>query len=235
MFDSTFWKNYFTVYDVLNLAAPYQELMAELERELELKSDDIVLDVGSGTGNLLTRIKGKCKKIIGIDNSQEGITIHKSKDSKAEVIFYDITKGLPFPDAYFLKVVSNNTLYTLLQDQQIALMKEIHRVMKPGGKIVISNVKKNYRPIRIYSAHISKSIKQEGLFETLFLSLKIIIPTIKIFYYNNKIKKAGATRAYHFLSAREQEELLKNAGFANISKAKAVYAGQAILHVAYKI
>lgn len=54
MFDSTFWKQYFTVYDALNLAAPYQELMAELEKELELKPDDIVLDVGSGTGNLLT-------------------------------------------------------------------------------------------------------------------------------------------------------------------------------------
>ena len=49
--DEKFWEKYFKVYDVLNVVIPYKELMAELEKELDLKQDDVVLDVGSGTGN----------------------------------------------------------------------------------------------------------------------------------------------------------------------------------------
>ena len=38
MLDEKFWAKYFKVYDVLNLCIPYQELMAELEKELDLNS-----------------------------------------------------------------------------------------------------------------------------------------------------------------------------------------------------
>jgi len=65
MLDQKFWAKYFKVYDILNIVIPYQELLSELERELDLNNDDVVLDVGSGTGNLMFRIKGRCKKIIG--------------------------------------------------------------------------------------------------------------------------------------------------------------------------
>ena len=113
MLNQKFWAKYFKVYDILNIVIPYQELLYELERELDLNSNDVVLDVGSGTGNLMFKIKGKCKKIIGLDFSEEGIKIHKLKDPQAEVLFCDITQKIPFSDGYFSKIVSNNVIYTL--------------------------------------------------------------------------------------------------------------------------
>ncbi|MEK7664836.1 MAG: class I SAM-dependent methyltransferase [Patescibacteria group bacterium] len=79
MLDQKFWEEYFKVYDVLNIVVPYQELMTALENEFDLSHDDIVLDVGSGTGNLMIKINGKCKRAIGLDFSEAGINIKNGK------------------------------------------------------------------------------------------------------------------------------------------------------------
>lgn len=230
-----FWEKYFKVYDVLNIVIPYQELMAELEKELDLNQDDIVLDVGSGTGNFMIRIKNKCKKIFGLDFSEAGIKIHKSKDSPTKVILCDITQKFPFSDNYFSKIVSNNTIYTLTEKQQNFTLSEMYRVLKLNGKIVVSNIKKDYSPFEIYLKHISKSIKEIGFSKTSFLIVKLLNPTLRMFYYNAKIKKNGLTNCYHFLNDITQKELLKQAGFKNISETKYVFTNQAIMNSGYKL
>ena len=235
MLNEKFWEKYFKVYDVLNIIEPYQKLMEELENELGLKNNDIVLDVGSGTGNLMTKIKNKCKKTIGIDYSKEGQKIHRTKDRLAEIYLCDITKKFPFSDNYFSKIVSNNTIYTLTSEQQDSVLSEIYRVLMPKGKFVISNVKKGYSPIKIYSRHILQSIKKIGFSKTIFLILKMLIPTLKMFYYNAIIKKSGGTNHYYFLSQDEQKKLLKKSGFTKISKTKYVYADQAVMNSCYKL
>lgn len=233
MLDQKFWEKYFKVYDVLNIVIPYQELLAELEKELDLNREDVVLDVGSGTGNLMMRLKGKCKKIVGLDFSEEGIKIHKNKDLNAEAILCDITKEIPFPDNYFSKIVSNNVIYTLNSENQKKALSEIYRVLKPGGKLVISNVKKGFSPVKIYSDHISKSIKKLGLAKTVALFFKLAVPTIKMFFYNARIKNSGATQ-YNFFNTGEQKKILEKSGFINVSKEKTVYSDQAIMNSCYK-
>ncbi|OGZ64220.1 MAG: hypothetical protein A2812_03410 [Candidatus Staskawiczbacteria bacterium RIFCSPHIGHO2_01_FULL_36_16] len=235
MLDQKFWAKYFKVYDILNIVIPYQELMAELEKELDLKANDIVLDVGSGTGNFINRIKNKYLKVVGIDNSEEGIKITKSKNNNFELFFHDINKKLPFSDGYFTKIVSNNTIYTLNREQQKKVLSEIYRILKPGGKFVISNVKKGFSPVKIYIDHILKSIKKEGIIRTVILFFSLIIPTLKMFYYNVKIKNSGLSNQYNFFDLGEQKKILQEIGFLNISKDKLVYSNQAIMNSCYKL
>jgi ubiquinone/menaquinone biosynthesis C-methylase UbiE len=52
MLTHTFWNRYFKVYDVLNYVIPYQELLKEIVKEVEVKEGDLILDAGVGTGNL---------------------------------------------------------------------------------------------------------------------------------------------------------------------------------------
>ena len=234
MLDERFWRDYFKVYDILNLVIPYQNLMTDLERALELEADDVVLDVGSGTGNLMIKIKNKCKEVVGVDYSQEGIEIHKLKDLSASVIVHNVVDKLPFPDNYFSKIVSNNTIYTLTESQQMLVLSEIHRVMRPGGKFVISNVKKEFSPFRIYFEHFLSSVKQSGFFKSIFLIFRMIMPTLKMFYYNNKIKKNGFIE-YNFFEHDEQKDFLMKTGFQNVSEDEYVYAKQAIMNTGYKL
>jgi len=234
MLSQKFWEKYFKVYDVLNIVIPYQELISELEKDLDLNQGDIVLDVGSGTGNLMMRLKDKCKKIIGLDFSETGIKIHKAKDSLAEVICCDITKKLPFPDEYFSKVVSNNVIYTLNKEDQKKVVSEIYRVLKPEGKFVISNVRKDFSPVKIYLDHISKSIRNIGVTKTIVMFFSLVMPTAKMFYYNIKIKNSGATKQYNFFVPGEQKIFLEKNGFGKVSEEKFIYSNQAIMNNCYK-
>jgi ubiquinone/menaquinone biosynthesis C-methylase UbiE len=231
MLDSKFWKKYFEVYDVLNLLIPYQELLETICDELDIKPGEKILEAGCGTGNLALKIKERGAEVIGLDNCKEALEIYKKKDPNAKVVLADLREKLPFPDNYFDKIASNNTLYAIPKEKQLDTLKEFYRILKPGGKIVMANLKKGWRSEKIYISGIKKNLKKEGSCSTFLKIIKMIIPTIKVFYYNYFIKKETQ---YYFCDFNEQKELLKRAGFKEISETKLVYANEAILNSAFK-
>ncbi|PJA02414.1 hypothetical protein COX73_00885 [bacterium (Candidatus Gribaldobacteria) CG_4_10_14_0_2_um_filter_36_18] len=234
MLDSNFWANYFKVYDVLNLLIPYQELLETICDELEIKPGEKILEAGCGTGNLALKIKERGAKVVGLDNCQEALDIYRKKDPTAELVLADLAKKLPFPDNYFDKIASNNTLYAVPREKRDQLMKESLRILKPGGKIVLANMREGWKPINVYIDHIKKDIKIFGLLVVFLKVIKNIIPTIKMFYYNNKALKADKVGTFSFFKFDEQGSLLIKNGFKNVSKNIYVYSGQAILNSAKK-
>lgn len=231
MLDSKFWAKYFKVYDVLNLLIPYQELLETICDELEIKPGEKILEAGCGTGNLALKIKERGAEVIGLDNCQEALDIYQKKDPEAKLVLADLREKLPFPDNYFDKIASNNTLYIILKEKQLNTLKELYRVLKPNGKIVLSNLKKGWKSWKIYIRGVNDNFKKEGVYFTFLKIIKMIIPTLKIFYYNYLIKKESK---YHFCDFNEQKELLKQSGFKKVSETKLVYAEQAILNSAFK-
>lgn len=234
MLNSNFWNKYFKVYDVLNLVIPYQELLDEITKEADIKKEDLVLDAGIGTGNLVPLLEKQEAKVIGLDFSQEALTICKKKNPNTQVILHDLTQKLPFLDNYFDKIISNNALYNIPREKRLETIIELKRVLKPGGKIVISNLHKGFKPIKIYLATIKENIKRFGFFNTIKLILKMFIPTIKMFYYNFFIQKEHRFSKQNLFDFDEQKEFLEKAGLRNISETKLVYARQSILNSAIK-
>lgn len=221
-----FWKKYFRVYDVLNLLIPYQELLNSLVNDLHIKPGDKVLEAGCGTGNLALKIKQKGAEVVGIDYSKEALDIYKSKDKSVDVKQHDLTEKLPFPDESFDKIASNNVLYAIPQKYHSGIMKEFHRVLKPGGHIAMSNLRKGWSPYNIYKNGVKASAEKDGLLAAILLVTKVLIPTIKIFYYNASLQTAEKN---HFFKKGEQKQLLKEAGFKKVNDEKEVYAKQALL------
>lgn len=231
MSDSKFWAKYFKVYDVLNLLIPYQELLETICDELEIRPNEKILEAGCGTGNLALKIKERGATVVGLDNYKEALDIYRRKDPTAELVLADLKEKLPFPDNYFDKIASNNTLYIIPKEKQLDSLKELYRILKPGGKIVLANLKKGWRSGKIYISGIKKNLKREGFYSTFLKTIKMVIPTIKVFYYNYLIKKEAQ---YYFCDFNEQRDLLKKTGFREISKTKLVYADEAILNSAFK-
>ena len=99
--------------------------------------------MGCGTGNYTIELARRGADVIGIDRSEEMLIWAKQKvrNERLKVNFQAAdAMDLPFPDSSFDGVVSNGLL-CFLKEPEMALM-EMHRVLKPGGRIVIGVLNK---------------------------------------------------------------------------------------------
>lgn len=234
MLTKTFWKKYFKEYDLLNLLLPYQETLKLIAVRLKVQRGDKILDAGSGTGNLSLLLEKLGADVVGLDSSSAGLDIHKQKSMTAKLLEHDLTKPLPFANGYFDKICSNNTLYTIPPILRRKVISELHRILRGGGLLVVSNLQVSFSPLRIYKSHLLESSRTKGILKTLMTACRLLAPTIKIFYYNQLIKRENISGEYAFFRAGEQKELLLNAGFKTVSDDEITYAGQAVLNVAIK-
>lgn len=108
----------------------------DLKKKTKLK----ILDLGCGYGRLSKPLLLKYPKIktFGIDISKNYVNLYnKSLSPRGRAFEGDITK-LKFKDDYFDGVFMVTTLMYLTDPlEQLKAIKEIFRVLKPGGKLVI--------------------------------------------------------------------------------------------------
>ena len=232
--DQQFWEKYFLTYDLLNEVIPYQNLMNDLIRVLEVEKGDLIFDAGSGTGNLCILLKEYGAHPTGYDFSKKAIKIHLMKDQNAEVYYGDLTNKLLFPDNYFDKVVSNNVIYTIDRRIRLSIFKEIYRVLKINGKFVIANVHTGFNPLMIFKDHINHSLKINGIKKTAINLITKSNAIWKLFYYSYLIIRKDKNGKYAFVEKNEQRDLLTQAGFRNIADTISTYAKQSYIDVGIK-
>ncbi len=90
-----------------------------------------ILDLGCGDGQLTARIAAEGVDIRGIDASAAMVAAARQRGIAADEA---IAEQLPFSDATFDAVFSNAALHWVRG--QDAMMSEVHRVLKPGGRFV---------------------------------------------------------------------------------------------------
>lgn len=231
MIGPKFWRKYFKVYDILNLLPVYSQLLSVLRAELDAKQGELILDAGSGTGNLSLGISEAGGWVVALDYCREALESHRSKGDHGGLILADLAKELPFVDNCFDKVVSNNVLYTLSADDQRVTLMELHRVLKAGGKIILANPRTGQNPLSMGLNVIADNVQADGLWTTAKKIVTLMPGLIKMAYYNWKLETENQ---HHRFSLDEQRALLEDVGFFEVTETKLVYAGQSVLNSAYK-
>ena len=133
--------------DVRTTASDYQLREIEIDTAAAYMHNGMVtLDVGCGLGYAVTqyarRYDGVCHGIDYSENMIAGASelLHKNDPTIASRVHFQhasVTE-LPFADDHFDVVTSHRCLMALLDwEKQKSALTEIHRVLKPGGVLVL--------------------------------------------------------------------------------------------------
>jgi ubiquinone/menaquinone biosynthesis C-methylase UbiE len=107
----------------------------EVVRRAGLRRGELVLDVGTGTGNALVAATGEGRTLVGLDASPAMLAIARQRVAGAVLVVGDFA-AMPFPDGEFEAIVSTHAL--LFADDRVAVLREVRRVARAGARLSLS-------------------------------------------------------------------------------------------------
>lgn len=139
-------------YDIQYANPKYKLKYHTLLKQLNPQAENIILDLGAGTGVLTKSYMNKCKCIVAVDFSLQSLIELGKKVNDINVnsihLVHADASFLPLRKGIFDKVVSNDLLEHIPSDKlRRAVIKQIYDVLREEGELTLSAYHLNFSKI----------------------------------------------------------------------------------------
>lgn len=133
----------------------YRELLCEAIKEYRGKNFKNILDIGCGIGSFIEAIKMFNFNILALEGSKIGLEVCSKKNINCKNFILSKNNALPFDNQSFSFVLMNQVIEHLTKEDGKYYIKEIIRILEPGGVCIIKSPSKyckiwNTDPHHIY-------------------------------------------------------------------------------------
>lgn len=113
-------------------AAVFGEQLIRLARKYGLAKRSLALDFGCGPGHLLNKLESKGFRCVGLEFSRESAAKARTRATEVVTSPSELSAGT-FDFVFFIETIEH-----LDDNQLVASLAEIRRVLKPGGRVLIT-------------------------------------------------------------------------------------------------
>lgn len=134
------------VYDAWTYFTESRSLRAALDRAA-IHHEESVLEVAVGTGIAFRELlrRNPSGRNVGIDLTEAMLHRARQKAERSGATFELLradARSLPFPDGTFDVVMNNNMLGVVPDAMVEPILSEMHRVLRPGGRLLVVTMKR---------------------------------------------------------------------------------------------
>lgn len=149
------WRAFFENTDSLLLANfpdpdETQFEVAALQRLVPLRKSDLIADICCGMGRHLLPLAAQGYDLVGLDASTMMLTLAREAGRMAGLrlrLVHGLAQALPFADASFDVILNlfNSFGYLATVTDDVAVLRETARCLKPGGRFLLDTRNKKYQ------------------------------------------------------------------------------------------
>ncbi len=137
--DAAFWDEVFAGLEVVEVAAEEHwigRVLVDAEARVALAGQ--VLELGCGLGWDTRWLVQAGGQITAVDGSAVALERLAAALPGPDYVHHRLPAPLPFPDAAFDAVVAGLSLHYFPWRDTLAIMQEVHRVLRPGGLLMLA-------------------------------------------------------------------------------------------------
>ena len=213
------WSLYSASYDrVLQNFPPYHRLIADAVAVVP-GTNRSVADLGAGTGNVTAALLEAGHRVTAVENNVAMLDRLRAKHHAAAtltVVKSSVERLQVLKSGSFDAAVLVNVLYAV--SNPLACLREVHRILKPGGVLAFSTTHKGTRLDALLDA-IKDHLQDVGMYDKLESDYERLREV-------NKYIEGTIARRY---TVEEYSEWTRIAGFTMLAPPKSTYLDAVIL------
>ena len=156
------------------------------------QKDDVILDVGAGTGAITNVIADLCDDVFACEPNEEKLEFMKYKYPQIKALSATADQ-IPFPDSYFTKIYAVASFHHF-SDHDSAL-EEFSRILRPSGLLLIHDIEPK---------SMSSKLERKAS-DVHFLSSAELVEKLESHGFR-KVRRVDAKRGFMLLATKEKRE-----------------------------